>query len=80
MRPQIKPEQKCRFISAQKDCYGKLTQAIPLPKTTAPHVAVVVHENWIVQYDILNTIMTDNGPQLASKYIAALYASIRKNN
>lgn len=50
-----------RFISVTTESYSKLTKAILVMKTTILHVAMAVHENWIMPYGISSTIMMDNG-------------------
>lgn len=59
------------------DRYMKLPWAIPVPKTTATHIAVVARENLAMPYGIPNTNMTDSAPSFVSKFLAAMYASIR---
>lgn len=38
-----------------------------MSKTTAPYVAATILNNWISQYDIRNTILSDNCPQSIAK-------------
>lgn len=58
------------------DRYSQLVRAIPLPMTKAPHVAMLVLENWIMPYKISDTVMMDNGPQFVSESFVALWASM----
>lgn len=76
LEPLVKTKQGNSFIIAMTSCYSKLTRAIPLPRTKASHVAMVVPDNWILPYGISNTIVTGNGLQFVSKFSAALFASV----
>lgn len=60
------------FIVVMTDRYRTLTQTVPVPKTTAPHLPIGAFENWIVAYDKQKTIMTDYSPQFASRFFAVL--------
>lgn len=74
--PLAKRKQENRYVFVMKDLYSKLTRAIPIPKTTAAQVDMVVFEYRLMPYGILNTIMTDHGLQFAAKFLAVLCASI----
>jgi len=50
----------CRFT--------KLTRAIPLRDATALTVLSAFIDTWVAAYGILESVLTDNGPQFASVY------------
>lgn len=77
LEPLIKSKQINRFIIVATECYSKLTRALPVPKTTATHVATVVLENYTMPYGIPITIATDNSSQFVSKFFATPCASIK---
>lgn len=56
------------------DHYSKLTPAILVPRKIASHVAMTVLKSWIGPHFIPNTVMTDNGLQLVTKFFSTLYA------
>ena len=63
-----------RFITVMTDRYSKLTRAVPSTKTTAPQVALIFLDNWVIPYGIPSYVLTDNGPQFTSKFFACLCA------
>jgi len=56
------------------DRYSKLTRAIPVASITAPHVASIFVDHWVIPYGIPEQILSDNGKQFVSKFFAALCA------
>lgn len=56
--------------------YSKLARAVHIPKITAPHVALMILECWIVLFSIHSTIKRENGAQFVSKLFAVLCAAI----
>jgi len=50
------------------DRFTKLTRAIPLREATALTVASACIDTWVAAYGIIDTVLTDNGPQFASVY------------
>lgn len=75
LEPLTKPKQGNWFIIVITDRSSKLTRPIPIPNKTAPHAAVVVLENRIINHDVFNIIMTDDGPQFVSNIFTALWAA-----
>lgn len=49
---------------------------VPVPKVTAPLVTTALLEHRVARHEILNTILTDKGPQLVSKVFTALCNSL----
>lgn len=70
-----KKRQRSRLVVVMKDCYSTLTGDIPTIRVSAPMVATIFLKHWVVPYGIPNTLLTDNGPQFASKVLSALCAS-----
>lgn len=70
----MRTKQGNRFMAVMTDYYSKHTRAILVAKITAPNVAAMVLENWIVLYGALDIICTD-GKQLTTNSFAALCAS-----
>ena len=50
------------------DRFTKLTRAIPLRDATALTVSSAFIDTWVAAYGIPDSVVTDNGPQLASVY------------
>ena len=63
-----------QYVVVITDRYSKLTRAVPTAKITAPVVAAVVLEHWVIPYGIPNHILSDNGSQFVSKFFSALCA------
>lgn len=74
--PLTKRKAGIRFVIVMTDRCSWLMRALPMPRVTAPLVTTVLLEYWIVPCGIPNTIVTDNGPQIVSKFFAILYASL----
>lgn len=71
-----KTRQRNRFIIVLIDWYSKKIRTIPCANETAPIMAAIFQEHWIVLCGILNTTPTDDGLTYVSKYFAALCASV----
>ncbi len=65
-----------RHILVITDRYSKLSRAIPMAKTTAPHVAAVFMNNWVFPYGVPKSILTDNGPQFIAEFFEFVCAVI----
>jgi len=63
-----------RFILVINDRYTKTARAIPMEKTTAPHVAAAFLNNWVFPYGIPKSILSDNGPQFISEFFEYVLA------
>ena len=57
-----------QYVLVITDRFSKLTRAIPMAKTTAPFIAAVFLNNWIMPYGIPDTILTDNGSQFIAEF------------
>ena len=58
-----------RFILVMTDRFTKLTQIVPLKKTTAHDVAMAFCIHWVYKYGTPKETLTENGPQFASKFL-----------
>lgn len=59
---------------------SKQTETIQTAKTTATKVAAIFLEHWVSNSGIPTKLPTNNGPQLASKFLAAIYTVLGVNN
>lgn len=57
-----------QFVVVMTNRFSKLTEAIWTTKTTATTVATIFINDWVANYGIPSKIMTDNSPQLTSKF------------
>lgn len=55
-------KQENRFVAVMADRYSIVSRNISTVKVAAPLVAAVFLENCIIPYEILNTVLTNNGP------------------
>lgn len=60
--PLPKTNQSSQYISVMKDCYSKLTKAIPIFEAPSTHMANIYLDHRIVQFSITTYHLTDNGP------------------
>ena len=56
------------FVLFITDRFTKLTQAVPLRRIRAADVAAGFVDHWVFKYGPPTTLLSDNGPQLASKF------------
>lgn len=70
-RPLLRTMEGNTFIVIITDCFKKRTRVIQGTKTAKLRVIRVVLENWIMPYDILDIILTDNGKYFTPKFFAA---------
>jgi len=56
------------FLLIIVDQFSKLVRAVPLDGITATHVSSAFCRDWISVYGPPDTVLTDNGPQLASLF------------
>lgn len=75
--PISKTVQGNQNILVTTDRYSKLTVAIPASKTTAPLVASMFMDHWIVLYSVPKTLLTGGQTQFLSKFFAILCALLR---
>lgn len=73
---QTKTKKVGSIIIKKTNCYSKLTPSIPLTKTAALPVAIAVHDNSIMSYDVPKAVMKNNDPRFVSKLFAAPCASM----
>jgi transposase InsO family protein len=59
-----------RYVLVITDRFSKLTQTVALPVQTASVVARAFIDRWICVYGIPVTLLTDNGTQFTSKFLA----------
>ena len=69
-----------RFLLIVTDRFTKLTQVAPLRTITAYHVAVAFCEVWVFKYGIPRTLLSDNGPQFASKFFTHVCQTLGVTN
>lgn len=72
IEPLAKTKTGKRFIFLVTDRYSKLTRTIPAKKTIATDVARIYVDEWAAAYDILDWLLTSNGPQFAEKLFNAV--------
>ena len=60
------------YILVITDRFSKMTRAIPMRSTTAASVAQAFLDNWVYPYGVPSYLVTDNGPQFASKFFEAV--------
>lgn len=63
-----------QYILIVTGSYSKQTQAVPTSRTTAPQVANMFMDQWLVPYSTLLYLLTDNGAQYVSRFFATVYA------
>lgn len=61
-----------KYIFITTDLYSKLKKAVPITNTTATRITNIFTEQWARNFEIPPTVLTDNGPQLTSKFFAEL--------
>lgn len=69
-----------RFMVVIKDRYNKITKEFPTTKTYAITVARIFLKLWVANYGIRFRLLTDNGPQFASKFFVAVCSTLWVNN
>lgn len=57
-----------RFLLVIVDRFSKLTRVAPIPRENAETVASAFCDTWVASYGPPDTLLTDNGPQLASTF------------
>ena len=57
------------------DRYSKLMRAIPMKRISSLKVSRVFLNNWPFVYGLLNTLLSDNGPQFAASLFESVCAS-----
>jgi len=60
------------------DLFTKLTRAIPLREATALTVASAFIDTWVAAYGIPDSVLTENGPQIASVYYQGILGLLGK--
>ena len=60
--------------------FSKLTQVVPLRNITAYHVAIAFCTHWVFKYGPPRTLLSDNGPQFASKFFQAVCLQLGTKN
>ena len=70
--PLPRTERGKRFLLVITDRFSKLTAVVPLRTTNAYSVAIVFFEAWIFQYRPPESVLTDNGKQLASRFFQSV--------
>jgi transposase InsO family protein len=63
-----------RFILVISDRFSKFTVARPLRTTSANDVAECIVADWIANFGVPLILLTDNGPQFASKFLQQVSA------
>ena len=61
-----------RFVLVITDRFTKMCRAIPIRSTRSHTIARVFLENWVYPYGAPTHLLSDNGPQFASKFFAAV--------
>lgn len=54
------------------DCYTELMIVVVTSNTTALHYAILIMNNWVILYEVLEYGLTDNEIQLTSKFYLSL--------
>lgn len=72
LRPLPKTKTASKIIAVIIDRYPKLARAILTGKTRATKEARILVEGWVVPYNILNRLLTDDGPQFSEKFFNAV--------
>jgi hypothetical protein len=65
-----------RFLLVIADRFSKLTRTVPLRTITALTVAQMFCEHWVFVYGPPVSVLTDNGPQFASRFFQAVCAEL----
>ena len=60
--------------------FSKLTQLVPLRTITAYHVAVAFCTHWVFKYGPPRTLLSDNGPQFASRLFQSVCLELGTRN
>jgi len=55
-----------RYLLVMVDRFSKLTRVVVLPQEDVETVASALCDTWVASYGPLDTLLTDNGPQLTS--------------
>lgn len=69
-------EQEKGFTIVTTDRFAKPTRAVAVAKLTTAHVAAAVLQNCVVLSGVPDTILTDNGKQFTSEFVASLCRSM----
>lgn len=70
--PLPKTKRVNQHIIVNTDRYRKLSRAIPISTITAPAVAMVLLNYWIIPYRIPTSPLSYYGPKISSKFFSAL--------
>jgi hypothetical protein len=70
--PLPKTKRGNRFCLVMCDRFSKVSIAVPIPDQTANTCAQVFVDRWICYYGIPLVILSDNGPNFASKFFSVL--------
>lgn len=76
LRPLPRTSRGNRYVLLITNRYSKIPRAFILYNTTAPHAGNVFLEDWIIPYDIISYLLTDNGPQFVAKCFSSVCASL----
>jgi RNase H-like domain found in reverse transcriptase/Reverse transcriptase (RNA-dependent DNA polymerase)/Integrase zinc binding domain/Integrase core domain len=63
-----------RFVVVMSDRFSKYTVAVPLRTTTADDVAHTFVTHWVAYFGVPLILLSDNGPQFASKFLQQVSA------
>lgn len=66
------------FVLVMKDRYLKLMRAVTASMMAFAHIASMFMEFWIIQYNIQDYVLTDNGTPLITKLFELLCAFLNK--
>ena len=58
-----------RYILVMADRYSKLSRAVAMKETEAPHVAAAFLNNWVFPYGIPKSLLTDNAPNFIAAFL-----------
>lgn len=64
---------KNKSILVITDRFTNLVRLVPLGSTTAFHIAKAFAKDWVFTYGPPLTVLTDNGPQFAAKFLLQIY-------
>lgn len=77
--PLPKKKQLNQFAVVMTDLYTKFNNALSATNTNATTVDFIFLEHWVVNCCILSQLLTENGPQLVSKFFAAVCSTLGVN-
>lgn len=69
-------EQRNQSVVAMTDHCMKFSKAKMTTKSNATAVACIFLERWICNYGILSEALTDNSPEILSKYFVAFCSTL----